>query len=151
MTLSLDDKDRQLLNLLSADSRTPVTELARKLKLSRSTVNDRIARLQQRGVIQGFTLRYSESFTDSQLHAHVMINSDPKRAAQIVRALQKIPAVTSLHAVNGVYDMIAMVQCASPKALDATLDSIGGLDGIEKTVSSIILSTKFDRAAGSSL
>lgn len=141
----IDAKDRALIELLSANSRESVAELARKLKLSRSTVKDRIERLETRGIITGYTVRFSEEYAVGQIQAHVMISSDPKLAAQIVRNLRQIAAVKSLYAVNGIYDMIAIVSTESTRSLDQTLDQIGDMEGIEKTVSSIILSTKFER------
>ena len=140
----LDDKDKELLGYLSANSRESTAELSRKLQLSRSTVKDRIERLQRRGVITGFTVRFSEEFSEGQIKAHVMISTDPKKSAEVVRALRKLANLKSLYAVNGIYDMIAVISAESTKSLDETLDLIGGTSGVEKTVSSII-STKIER------
>lgn len=145
MAKILDSNDKALLSLLGANSRESTAELARKLNLSRSTVKDRISRLEKQGVITGYTIRYSEDFAAGQIRAHVMISYDPKQSAQIVRRLQKLPMVRAVYAVNGIYDIIAMVSAESTGDLDHTLDQIGDIDGIEKTVSSIILSTKFER------
>ncbi|MBN4055307.1 Lrp/AsnC family transcriptional regulator [bacterium AH-315-K03] len=141
----MDPKDKELLALLRANGRETTAELARKLKLSRSTVKDRIERLQKRNIITGFTVRFSEQYAEGQIQAHVMISSDPKKTAQITRVLRQMPTLISLYAVNGVYDMIAIISTDSTHALDQTLDKIGQISGIEKTVSSIILSTKFER------
>jgi len=145
MSKLLDAKDKALLALLSANSRESTAELARKLELSRSTVKDRMQRLEKRGVISGYTIRYSEDYATGQIRAQVMISYDPKLATQIVRQLKLLPAIKAVYAVNGVYDMIAHVSAESTLDLDQTLDQIGDVDGIEKTVSSIILSTKFER------
>ncbi len=141
----IDDRDKTLLALLSANSRESIAELARKLKLSRSTVKDRIDRLERRGVITAYTLRFSEEYTESRIQAHVMIISDPKQSTKIVRRLKRMASVKSLHAVNGAHDMIAMLSAESTRILDQTLDEIGDVEGVEKTVSSILLSTKFER------
>ncbi|MEX0964020.1 MAG: Lrp/AsnC family transcriptional regulator [Pseudohongiellaceae bacterium] len=141
----LDAKDKSLLALLSANSRESTAELARKLELSRSTVKDRMQRLEKQGVINGYTIRYSEEYASGQIRAQVMISYDPKLASQIVRHLRQLPAVKAVYAVNGIYDMIAHVSADSTLDLDTTLDRIGDIDGVEKTVSSIILSTKFER------
>jgi len=141
----MDDTDRQLLNLLCVNSRESIAELARKLHLSRSTVKDRIERLERRGVITGYTVRFSDSFSEGQIKAHVMISTDPKKSAEVVRQLRTITDLKSLYAVNGIYDMIAIVSAESTKSLDETLDQIGDTSGVEKTVSSIILSTKIER------
>jgi len=138
-------QDETLITLLRANGRESTSELARKLNLSRSTVKDRIDRLEKRGVIKGYTIRLSEDYADRQIQAHVMISSDPKQSVQIVRTLQQISAIKSLHAVNGIYDMIALVSAESTKVLDETLDLIGNMVGVDKTLSSIILSTKIER------
>ena len=143
--MPIDQKDKALLAMLSQNSREPVAELARKLNLSRSTVKDRIARLEVKNIITGYTIRFSENYEAAQIQAHVLIGIDAKKSAHITRAIRNISAVKSLHAVNGIYDMVALVSAESTQMLDQVLDDIGGMEGIEKTVSSIILSTKFER------
>ena len=143
--MTTDATESALIALLSANGRESTSELARKLNLSRSTVKDRISRLEKRGVIMGYTVRLSEEYAQRQILAHVTISSDPKQSTQIVRTLQQIRAVKSLHAANGIYDMIAMVSAESINLLDQTLDQIGHMVGVEKTLSSIVLSTKIER------
>lgn len=141
----IDGKDKELIALLSTNSRESTANLARKLGMSRTTVTNRIERLEKRGIIKGYTVQFSEDYERGQIQAHVMISSDPKMSAKIVRALKKIPAIRGLHAVNGVYEMLALVSAESTQHLDEVLDQIGNTDGISKTTSSIILSTKFAR------
>jgi len=145
MSNLLDAKDKALLEMLSANSRESTAELARKLELSRSTVKDRMQRLEKKGVISGYTIRYSEGYAAGQIRAQVMISYEPKLASQIVRYLRQLPTIKAVYAVNGIYDMIALVSADSTLDLDQTLDQIGDIEGIERTVSSIILSTKFER------
>lgn len=141
----MDDIDKSLLSLLQANARASTSELARKLQLSRSTVKDRIDRLEQRGVIKGYGVKLSETYGEGQITAHVMINVDPKLSTQVVRQLRNINAIKALYAVNGIHDLIAVTSTESTQALDRALDNIGDVEGIEKTVSSIVLSTKFER------
>lgn len=141
----IDGKDKELIALLSANSRESTANLARRLGMSRTTVTSRLERLEKRGVITGFTVQFSDDYERGRIHAHVMISSDPKSSAKIVKTLKNIPAIRELHAVNGVYEMLAHVSAESTQHLDDVLDQIGNTDGISKTTSSIILSTKFSR------
>ncbi len=141
----LDGKDKELLALLSANSRESTANLARRLGMSRTTITSRIERLEKRGIIQGYTVHLSEAYERSQILAHVMISANPKSNTHIVRCLKKNPAVRALHAVNGVYEMMAEVSAESTQHLDQVLDDIGNTEGINKTTSSIVLSTKFSR------
>ncbi|MDE2465199.1 MAG: Lrp/AsnC family transcriptional regulator [Alphaproteobacteria bacterium] len=139
------DVDQSLIDLLRANAREPVAALARKLGLARSTVQERIARLERSGIIKGYTLKLAETVGDARLRAIVMISADPKRADRVVAELKKIPKVRSLSAVAGPYDLIALVEAETTAEMDASLDAIGKAGGVARTVSSIILSEKFAR------
>lgn len=141
----MDETDRNLLRLLEMDARLPTAALARRLGISRSTVQDRIRRLEERGVIGGYTIRLHDDFARRQITAHVLISVNPKFADRVVHALKQTPRLRSLHAVSGVYDLIAVIRAETTEDIDETLDHIGRMDGIEKTMSSIVLSTKFER------
>jgi len=140
----MDDTDQKLITLLKNNSRESTTALARMLGLSRSTVQDRISRLEDRGIIAGYTIRFNEDYKRRQITAHVLIQLNPKFADQILQNLKKIPLIKAVHAVSGIYDMIVMIKAEATEDIDKTLDQIGKMAGIEKTTSSIVLSTKFE-------
>jgi DNA-binding Lrp family transcriptional regulator len=143
--LPIRDSDSRLIALLKANAREPVASLARKLNLARSTVQERIARLEREGVIRGYTTLLSEESEARKLRAVVMIAADPRQADRIGAELKRMPEVRALSAVSGAYDMMAIVEADSPARMDAALDRIGKATGVARTVSSIILSEKFSR------
>lgn len=143
--MPISDKDRALLSLLSDNARMPVAELARKLGLSRTTVQARIERLEADGVIAGYGIKLSESYLSGLVRAHVLITIAPKALASVTAALAAIKDVTTLHSVSGTFDLIAMLAAPSIADLDRLLDAIGALDGVERTLSSVILSTRISR------
>jgi len=139
------DTDTRLLDLLRVNAREPTASLARKLGLARSTVQERIARLEREGTIKGYTVRLSDTADAGKLRAVVMISTDPKRADRVAIELRKMPEVRSLAAVAGTFDLIATVETDTPARIDALLDRIGRTNGVARTVSSIVLSEKFTR------
>ena len=141
----MDETDRALLALLRENARAPTAALARALGVSRTTVQSRIARLERRKVISGYTARLSEEHQQGLIRALVMITVGPKRAAGVEAAIRKMPDVRALHSVSGPFDIIAEAATASIGEMDALIDQIGELEGVERTTSSVILSTKFDR------
>jgi DNA-binding Lrp family transcriptional regulator len=141
----LDKTDIALLALLREDARTPTAELARRLKLSRTTVQSRMERLQRQRVIAGYTVVVPEALEAELVRAHVLITLAPKRSGAIEVALRKIAEVRVLHSVSGPFDLIAVVAAASIGELDALIDRIGSLDGVERTTSAIVLSTRIQR------
>jgi DNA-binding Lrp family transcriptional regulator len=140
-----DTIDQKLLSLLRADAREPVAVLARKLDLARSTVQERIDRLEKQGVIAGYTIREGSDHRGRQIVAHVMISVNPKMAPSVTADLKKMPEVRFLAAISGTFDLMAEVAADTTARIDAILDAIGHLKGVEKTMSSIILSVKFER------
>ncbi|HBT69992.1 MAG TPA: AsnC family transcriptional regulator [Agrobacterium sp.] len=143
--MTIAEKDRALLALLSENARMPVAELARKLGLSRTTVQARIERLEADGVIAGYGLRLAESYLSGLGRAHVLITIGPKALPGVTAALSAIKEVTTLHSVSGTFDLIAILAAPSILDLDRLIDRIGALDGVERTLSSIILSTRISR------
>jgi DNA-binding Lrp family transcriptional regulator len=141
----LDKLDHLLIARLREDARAPVSALARSLGVSRTTVQSRIARLERLKVITGYSVRVAESFEKDQIHAYVMITVGPKRAASVSAGIKLMPAVRLLQSVSGAFDMIALAVAPSVREMDDLIDAIGNLEGVERTTSSVVLSTKLDR------
>ncbi len=139
---ALDDK---LIELLRTNSRESVTMLAKKLGVSRATVKEHIATLERRQIIQGYTIRFCPDYEQHKVNAHVMIAADPKLMSSIVRQMRQIPTVESLQTISGVYDLLALIKSESTLELDQVIDQITALDGVEKTLTSIVLASKFQR------
>jgi DNA-binding Lrp family transcriptional regulator len=136
--------DEALLSLLREDARAPTAEIARRLGLSRTTVQSRIDRLEREGVIQGYTVRVAD-LEHGLIRAHIMIMVLPKRMAEVVRELRAMPEIRTLQSVSGGWDLIAVGVVRNVGEMDELTDRIGAIDGVERTTSSIVLSTKFAR------
>ncbi|WP_459618117.1 Lrp/AsnC family transcriptional regulator [Bordetella sp. 2513F-2] len=141
----LDDVDRQLISLLQMNARMSVADIARRLHLARTTVISRIDRLEQRGVIGGYTIKLGQGVADSSLHAYVGITVQPKAGRDVVRRFTRMPEVHMLCAVSGEFDYVAWLRVATPDQLDRLLDEIGEMDGVIKTTTSVVLARKIDR------
>ncbi|HTT81879.1 MAG TPA: Lrp/AsnC ligand binding domain-containing protein [Rhizomicrobium sp.] len=139
------ETDTRLIALLKANAREPVASLARKLNLARSTVQERIARLEREGVIKGYTAVLSDAGEAKRLRAVVMMAAESRQADRISAELKRMPEVRALSTVSGAHDMMAIVEADTPARMDAVLDRIGKATGVARTVSSIILSEKFSR------
>jgi DNA-binding Lrp family transcriptional regulator len=141
----LDDIDRHLLSLLQANAREPAALLARKLKLARTTVVARIARLERDGVIAGYGVRLGQPLERAAVRAYCGLSVAPKTGAGLVRALERLPEVEEVSAVSGQYDYMLLLRCETNEQLDALLDRIGLIEGIQHTHTSVVLSGKVDR------
>ena len=141
----MDDIDARLIDALREDARAPTAALARALGLSRTTVQSRIERLERQGVIAGYTVRLSDAHERGQIHAYVMMTVSHKQATAVTSAVRRLSAVRSLQSVSGSFDLIARAVTPTVNDMDAVIDALGAIDGVERTTSSIVLSTKFGR------
>jgi len=140
-----DPIDAQLIAALRAHGRAPIAELARLVGRSRTSVQSRLARLERDGVITGYAARVAPEHDLGAVRAHVLIKVSPAATRAVGAALQAIPQVRVLHSVSGEVDLIAVAATATVGEMDQVIDRIGTLSGVERTTTSIILSTKFER------
>ena len=106
--MKLTDADQQLLSVLRENARASTAQIARRLNLSRTTVQSRIERLEREGVISGYTVRVHDEYDRSHLRAHIMIAVHPKQMTSVVAALRAMPELRVLHSVSGSHDLIAI-------------------------------------------
>lgn len=137
----LDDIDRELISLLRDNARTPVAALAKKLKVARGTVQNRLARLERDGVIVGYTVRLKPQVEGQRIRALMTIEVEGKRAPDVLRSLRGDPHVAALHTTNGRWDIVAELQAESLEEFNRVLGAIRLLDGIAHTETSILLCT----------
>lgn len=138
-------EQQRLLTLLRRNARESTAALARKLGIARTTVQERIRRLERDGVIAGYTVRVSDEFARQRIAAQVLIHVDPKAGERVVRELEAQPWVRAVYALSGVFDYEVRIESGTTEELDRCLDAIGRIDGMERTQTSIVLSVKFER------
>ncbi len=137
----LDEIDRKLLALLREDAREAAASLAKKLKVSRATVQNRLARMLARGTIQGFTVRTRSELDESRVRAVMGIAIEGERSAKVIKTLRGFPEIEAIHTTNGRWDLIAELNTATLPAFSHALDQIRLIEGIAATETSILLAT----------
>lgn len=145
MTIRVTFKDQQLLSVLRGKARASTTELAQILGVSRSTVQKRLERLETQGVISGYTVQLSSDYLDQEIKAHVMVTVSPHMTQDIIKAMETLDPVRAIYSVSGPHDLIVEVAAMSVNDLDNVIDNIIAIEGVERTVSSVILSTRLKR------
>ena len=135
----MDDTDRKLISLLRANARAPVAALAKALKVSRGTVQNRIDRMTARGDIAGFTVRVRDE--TQRVRAIMAIAVEGERSAAVLRALRGFPQIEAVHMTNGRWDMLAELNTEGLNDFSRLLDSIRLIEGISATETSLLLTT----------
>jgi DNA-binding Lrp family transcriptional regulator len=137
----MDDLDTRLIALLRADSRAPIAQLAKALKVSRGTVQNRIDRLMAQGVLLGFTVRVNAEEDGQRVRAIMCIEIEGERMAAVLRALRGVPAVTAAHTTNGRWDLVAELETPDLPSFSTALDTIRDIQGVAATETSLLLKT----------
>lgn len=141
----MDEKDRELISQLERNARLPVATLARRLGLARSTVQARIERLEEQGIIAGYALRLGDAARGDRIRATVLISIEPRSTPAVLARLKTLSAVETGHTASGRFDMVLQLAAGSTAELDQTLDAIGEIDGVKSSESLIHLSTRINR------
>ena len=137
----MDDTDRQLIGLLRNDARASVASLAKALRVSRGTVQNRMARLAADGTIVGYTVRLKPDVEEPRIHAFMTVAVEGNQVDAVIKALRGEPAVTSLYSTNGRWDIVAELRADSLAGFDRVLGRIRPIEGISQTETSLLLST----------
>lgn len=137
----MDDLDRRLVALLRENARSPLATLAKALRVSRGTVQNRIARLQADGVLLGFTVLTGNGDEASRVRAIASIAIEGGRSAAVLAALRLIPAVRAAHTTNGRWDLVAELETPDLAGFSAALDALRRVEGIATSETSLLLAT----------
>ena len=137
----MDETDHQLLSLLRQDARLTVAALAIKLRVSRGTVSNRIRRLEDDGVIVGYTVRLRPDVQYNAIKAWMSIAVDGNQTRSVIASLLGEPGVSSLHDTNGRWDLLAELRAETLQELAQVLERIRLVKGISNTETSIHLET----------
>ncbi|MDE2440129.1 MAG: Lrp/AsnC family transcriptional regulator [Betaproteobacteria bacterium] len=137
----MDTLDRQLIGLLRQNARTSVATLAHKLKVSRGTVTNRIAKLENEGVIVGYTVQLRPDSQPNEIRAWMSIVVAGNEMRSVIASLLGEPGVAALHDTNGHWDLLAELRAENLNELSEILERIRLIRSIQTSETSIHLAT----------
>lgn len=139
----IDDTDRRILDLLQDNARTPNAEIARQLGMAPSAILERIRKLEERGVIEGYLARVNPEAYGLTLSAFVFVRADENAGAvATAQRLAEIPEVQEVHHVAGEDCFLVKVRTTGTRALGGLLrERFGAIETIRSTRSTIVLET----------
>jgi Lrp/AsnC family leucine-responsive transcriptional regulator len=140
----MDEIDRKILQHLVADGRMSFAALGRLVKLSTPAVHQRVRRLEARGVITGYGARVSHAAIGLGLSGLVAVETGGRLDA-IVTAVAAMPEVEACWSAAGTSDLLLKVRAGDPPAMERLLVRLRELAGVERTRTTILLDTQFER------
>ena len=144
----LDAIDYKLLALLQADDQASLGELGRAVGLAPSSVKERIKRLTEQGVIEGFHARVAPDALGLDLLAFIFVGwTNPATEPKFLARIAKEPTVLECHHVTGSWNYLLKVRLRNTRALETFLNSvIKSVNGVQRTESLIVLSSPKETA-----
>lgn len=137
----MDSTDLQLIALLRQNARAPVAELAQRLRVSRGTVANRIRKLEDEGVLVGYTVLLRPDVETQRITAWMSITVEGNQTREVISHLLGEPGVAGLHDTNGRWDLLAELRAPHLGELAAVLERVRLIRGIAGTETSIHLQT----------
>jgi DNA-binding Lrp family transcriptional regulator len=142
----MDEIDRRIVALLRENARRSYQDIGRHVHLSAPAVKRRVDRLEQDGVILGYTAIVDPPAFGWHAEAFVDLYCEGRMPAQAIkRAVEREPGVVSAHTVAGEASALLHVMALDTKDLELALERIRGFDGVTRTVTEVVLSTLFQR------
>lgn len=144
--IPLDRTDRELLELLKINSRTTIVNLAKRIQLSRSATHDRIARLEEGGVIRRYTIEVDPSHA-SQIQALLLVGiEEGANAEEVSKELQSVAGLKRCHVLAGEIDVVGEATVAASNQLLKIRDQILALANVRTAqVRPILHTLEFQR------
>lgn len=144
----LDEIDKQILGMLLDDSRTPLIRISEKAGISSPAIKERIRKLEQKGVIRGYSTIIDFNKIGLSLTAFIGLTMDESKCCQedVFQELEKIPHVLEAHFTNGEEDILVKVVTENTETLVELLGKMNAIDSVNRTKTLIALKTPIERS-----
>jgi Lrp/AsnC family leucine-responsive transcriptional regulator len=138
-----DDADRKILEMLQHNGRTPYAELGKAVGLAVSSVNERVRKLHERGVIEGVHSALSPAALRLDLLAFIFVGwTDPATETPFLERVAIEPAIMECHHVTGTWNYLLKVRTRTTRDLEAFLNAVvKAVPGVQRTETLIVMSS----------
>ncbi|MBE2274849.1 MAG: Lrp/AsnC family transcriptional regulator [Rhodobacteraceae bacterium] len=142
---NLDIIDRRLIAYLEGNARESTSNIARALGVARTTVHERMCRLERNGTICGYTVMLTRNPFENYAKCFLMFSIDRAMANEIVNTLKRYPEIKSCHVVTGEADLICTCEAPQLEDIDALVTELSGERGVRSVRSSVVMASRIDR------
>jgi len=135
----LDDIDKNIIRILQDDARTSYREIQDRLGISIGTIHNRISKLRDLGVVQGYTLRLSNEKLGYKLTFLIRVNVDGKYTEEILEDLTKIPEVCSIFHTTGEQSAALICRFKNSESVHKFIRELNEKEHVTRTNSNMVL------------
>ena len=138
----MKDLDASIIALLKRNARMSVTQMSHELGASRVTINSHIRKMEQSGIITGYTVTLGAEEFRHNVSGWIMITVDASKEEAVIDKLAGMPQIARLFTTNGRWDLAAEIQTSTLESLDAAISRLRQIPGIKETDTSLLLSSR---------
>jgi len=143
--MELDETDRAILRILQSDARTPFSEVARQIEMSSATVHDRVSRMEDAGVIEGYHAKVDPRAIGLGTSALVGLRIEQGNENDALERLREIEGVQEIHLTTGEWDVVLRVYAEDTDSLrELMFDNIAKVEGFSRSQTMVILATDLE-------
>ena len=135
----LDELDVSILRRLNTDARKSFRDIARELRVSISTVSNRVKRLEQEGVVLGYVPVLDEKKLGYDVLAVIGIRISKGKLLEVQRKIGREDKVVDVYDVTGEYDSVIIARFKNTKDLDAFIKRLVAMENVERTYTQVVL------------
>ena len=137
----MDKLDLNVIEILSKNSRTPFLQIAKKLKVSESTIRIRVSNLEKNGVIKKYSLVVDTNRIGYENIALIGVDASPEKYLDVAKKLAEFDEIRYVASSTGDHMFMLEVWARNGDGLRAVSDKIKGLDGVTRICPAIIKDT----------
>ena len=146
--LMLDDTDRRILSVLQHDARASMRRISEKAGVSLGTVSNRVRRLEESGVIRGYTVMLEPEMAGWELTVVIGLRIQKGRLIEIQEKIAKDARVYGVYDVTGDFDSMVIARARDRSDLDDLSKNVMSVDGVERSVTHLVLNTVKETLTG---
>ncbi len=140
-----DELDRRIIRELQRNARESTSNIAVRLNVARSTVHERIARLERDGVITGYSVVLSRNPSEEKIQIMVLMEIRQRDTRKILAGISQYSEVRVCLSINGEYDLFLSIEAPRIEDLDKIVDDLAQMPGVLRTRSFVVFGRRFDR------
>jgi Lrp/AsnC family transcriptional regulator for asnA, asnC and gidA len=136
----IDEVDSSILRLLRENARMSFTEMSRITGISDATIQNRLKRMRERGIIERLTVIANPEATGFAVTAIMLVQTDTEKHDEAKKALSELSEISEVYSVLGEYDLFVKVWAKSLEELNRIInDHIRSIDGIEDMMEIVVV------------
>ncbi|MFA3916244.1 Lrp/AsnC family transcriptional regulator [Ruegeria hyattellae] len=142
----MDTLDRKIIAALSHNARQSTTAIAGQLGVARTTVHERVTKMEARGVIAGYSVVLRDPNESGKVQVIVMLEVQQQETTRIIRRLEAYPEIKLCLSINGEFDLLLSAEAPRIEDLDVLVDELARIPGVQRTNTSVVFGRKIDRS-----